>query len=102
MAESPAFEFAAAELERLTDLDHLESRGTIRLVLKEALFESRSVDIAQMTKIVEDILPRALAARGVDGHASICEKLAITLKCSDLSSSAGQSPDAIFDRLIRR
>ena len=102
MANSPAFELAAAELERLTDLDRLESRGTLRLALKEVLFESRSVDVAQMTKIVERILPRALAARGVGDHDSICERLAIALKSSDLSSSAAQSPDAIFDRLIRR
>lgn len=102
VADSPAFELVAVELERLTDLDRLESRGTLRLVLKEAFFEAHSVDITQMTMIVERTLAQALASRGVDGSASICERLAIALKSSDLSSSAAQSPDAIFDRLIRR
>jgi hypothetical protein len=102
VADSPAFELAATELERLTDLDRLEARGTLRLVLKKALFDARSVDIAQMTRVVERILPQELAARGVHSEGSTCERLATALKSSDLWSSAPQSPDAIFNRLIRR
>ena len=102
MKDSPAFELAAAELERLTSLSRLESRGTLRLALKEALFDSSSVDVAQMTMVVERILPQELGARRVDDRASICERLMVTLKSSDLSSKGVQSPDAIFDRLIRR
>jgi len=102
VANSAAFELTAAELERITDLDRLESRGTLRLALKKALFDSRSVDVAQMMRVVERILPGELAARSIEGHDAVCEKLAMALKTSELSSKGVQSPDAIFQRLIRR
>lgn len=96
MADSPAFELACEVLERDTSLDRLEARGTIRLALKQAGLESRSVTPDQMTVVVESLLPRELASRGVDD--GVCAALGEKLAGLETSDGA-ETPEAVFARL---
>lgn len=68
MDYSPAFEWLCSELEQRTRFARIEARGTVRLVLKDAGLEPRSVTAAQRGRGGVRPLPRhAAQARGV-GH----------------------------------
>ena len=98
MADSAAFDFACAELERSTSLDRLEARGTVRIALKQAGLEARSVMPDQMQVVVEKVLPAELSTRGIENPEAICSALAAGLAGVD-GGSAGETPDAVFARL---
>lgn len=102
MADSTLFDFTAAELEQATHLDRLEARGTLRLALKEAIFEARTVTRPQMEMVVGRVLAGELSARGVQRAQVVCEHLLTRLKECKLDSSPHDSADEIFARLIRR
>lgn len=98
MPDSPAFEMVCTEIERSTELDRLEARGTVRLALKEAGLEARSVTPEQLQVVVDKILPRELGARGVHDGEAVCASLREGL--GQISGGAApESPDAIFRRL---
>lgn len=102
MTESPVFDFVAQRIERLTDLSEASARDTLLLALKAALFDPRTVDGMQMLTVIERILPGELRVRGVKDPMFVCKTLAIAVKASVRSWSDFQSPEFIFDRLIRR
>lgn len=98
------FDFAAEQLERRTDLDRLEARGTLRLALKSAGLDPREVTAGQMAVVVGHVLEAELRTRGVDEPAAICQALLGDLKRLDPNQSAEPAPDspeAIFRRLAR-
>ena len=98
MADSPAFVWTCEELERLTDFDRLEARGTVRIALKASGLEARDVTPDQMLVVVEKLLPVELGARGLDSSDSICMRLATGLGSIE-SGPQSDSPDEIFKRL---
>lgn len=98
MADSPAFELACDVLERDTSLDRLEARGTIRLVLKAAGLEARSVAPQQMAVAVANLLPPELESRGVENGDRICAALGDQLGRLQ-PSDATETPEAVFARL---
>ncbi|MCG8590125.1 MAG: hypothetical protein MJE66_12610 [Proteobacteria bacterium] len=98
MSESPAFAFVCQELESRTSLDRLEARGTVRLALKAAGLEARSVSRDQMAVVVEKVLPGELTARGIDAVESLCREVAQGL-AQVTDADTGDSPDAVFSRL---
>ena len=102
MADSPAFDLVADELAQATDLARMEARGALRIVLKQALFDSRSVSVAQMELVVERLLPEHLRCYGVPDADAVCAALAQRLKQHSPAAGAPQTPDEIFSRLIRR
>lgn len=98
MPNSAAFDWACEALERETDLDRLEARGTVRIALKSSGLEAGSVQPDQMRVVIEKVLPGELVARGVDEAEAICGRLATGV----VSVSAGddvESPDEVFKRL---
>jgi hypothetical protein len=99
VAESPSFDWLCAELERRTSLDRLESRGTVRLALRDAGLEAKSVTAHQMRVVVERILPRELLSRGVESPTELCGALARDLPDEGSLPAAGTSPEAVFQRL---
>ena len=101
MADSAAFDHACAELERRTSLDRLEARGTIRIALKQAGLEARSVMPDQMKVVVEKVLPRELQTRGIDDAEAVCSALASGLAGLD-GGQAEEGPDQVFARLGRQ
>lgn len=99
MGNATAFDWICAELERLSSLDTLEARGTIRLSLKEAGLEARSVTPEQLAVVVKRVLGGELRARGVDDAEAICESLITGLKNLHATAGASDSPEDVFKRL---
>ena len=99
MADSPAFAWVCSELENRTSLDRLEARGTVRLALKQAGLESRSVTAEQVRVVIEKVLPAELRSRGVEGDASVCEALAAGVLAVQPTNTQHESPDEVFRRL---
>jgi len=98
MADSAAFELACQELESNTSLDRLEARGTVRLSIKAAGLDSRSVTPDQMTVVVANLLSGELASRGVADGDRVCAALAEKLGRLETSDLA-DTPEAVFARL---
>ncbi len=65
MAGSSAFEWLCTALEESTTLERLEARGTVRIALKEAGLEPRTVTPGELRVVVQKIMPRELRNRGV-------------------------------------
>lgn len=97
MAES-AFDHVCEGIERGTALDRLQSRGTVRLALKEAGLEPARVQPAEMAVVLRRVLPAALRSRGVENAEAVCEALALSVARLE-SSAQPDSPDAVFRRL---
>jgi hypothetical protein len=95
------FELVAEELERRTDLAKLEARGTVRLALKEAGLDARTVTAEQMGVMLQKVMPDEMRSRGVEQPEAICQAIMTALKSSHTAASAPQaeSPEAIFRRL---
>ena len=98
MADSGAFEFACNQLEAKTSLDRLAARGTVRIALKQAGLEARSVTPEQMAVIVQKILPTELGSRGIDGAEEVCQAILAGLGKVERGPAA-ETPDAVFKRL---
>lgn len=100
MAET-LFEFIAAQIEERTDLDKLEARGTLRIALKEAGLDARSVTPEQMAVMLMKTMPRELATRGVENIEQLCEGLITATKgfAATSPSSTPESPEDVFRRL---
>lgn len=95
------FELAAQELEQRTDLAKLEARGTVRLSLKQAGLDARTVNAEQMIVMLQKVMPEEMRSRGVEQPEQICEAIITALKSSRASSRSpeAESPEAIFRRL---
>ena len=103
MAESGPFDWLCGALERVTSLSRLEARGTIRLALRSAGLDARSVTTEQLGVVVKKVLPQELVARGIAGDASICEQLCAGLVAAGIDAQdTVESPESIFQRLAPR
>ena len=102
MAET-IFEFAAGALEQSTDLDKLESRGTLRISLRQAGLDAHSVSPEQMVVVLSRVLPELLTSRGVRDADRVCRSLATKLQgfAGDDAKPANESPEDVFRRLGR-
>lgn len=98
MADSPAFAWTCRALEAATDLDRLESRGTVRLSLKSAGLEAATVTPRQMQVVIERVLPGELEARGVVEAVALCARFAQRVLRVD-AGEVVESPDEVFRRL---
>lgn len=97
------FDFVSDELERLTKLEKLEARGTVRLALKAAGLDVRTVTTRQMVTTLEKVMPKEIGARGVENGDQICRTIVTALEAAHPSSGTvnPESPEAIFRRLAR-
>ena len=98
MAESEVFDFVCGELEARSDLDRIEARGTIRLALKEAGLEARTVSREQMSVVVTRVLKGELDSRGISNGDTICSEIDARLMTLDVDDSI-DTPEAVFERL---
>ena len=98
MADSEVFDFVCDALEKRTSLDRLEARGTVRIMLKQAGLDARSVDVEQMCVVVDRLLPRELESRGVEDSAQHCSAIGSQLGTLEVSSRS-ETPEAVFERL---
>lgn len=101
MADAPAFDWVCTELEQRTSLDRLEARGTVRLALKEAGLDSRSLTPEQLKVVLEKVMPRELESRGVEDAAGVCGALLPGLDrvAAEVAAPGGETPEEIFRRL---
>lgn len=94
------FDFVAQQLEQASDLDKLESRGTVRLALKQSGLDAKSVTVEQMKVVLQKVLPGELATRGVDSGQRVCDGIVAALARFDgIAGSDAQSPEAVFQRM---
>ena len=98
MADTRAFNFVCEQLEAGTSLDRLEARGTVRLALKQAGLEARSITPDQMAVVVARILPEELSTRGIENSAGLCASIGADLQTLE-ADDVGETPDAVFQRL---
>ena len=98
MAESAAFEAACASLEQGSSLDRLEARGTLRLTLKHAGLDPKTVTGRQLAVVLAKLLPAELTARGIASPEALCARIGTALASVD-SSARADTPEAIFARL---
>jgi hypothetical protein len=101
VADSAAFELACDVLERDTALGRLEARGTVRLALKAAGLDSRSVTPEQMRVVADSLLPGELRARAVANGGEVCAALKQQL-ARVTTSNVAETPEAVFARLAGR
>lgn len=101
MAGSPAFESACEELERATSLGRLEARGAMRLVLKQAGLEARSVSAREIAVAIEKLLPGELGALGIDDRDAVCRATASRLRELQRTEAraSAEAPEEVFRRL---
>jgi hypothetical protein len=97
------FEFVAGELEKQSDLENLEARGTIRLALKSSGLTAREVTREQMVVVIDQIMPRELRVRGVENPEAVCGELSQAVKGfeAEAGEPASKSPEDVFRRLSR-
>lgn len=98
MSQSSAFKMVSGEIERRTALDRLQSRGTLRIALRQAGLQPKSVSPAEMAVVLERILPGELESRGVADPEALCAALATALDALEADPRA-ESPDDVFARL---
>jgi hypothetical protein len=98
MADSAAFDHACDMLEAETSLERLEARGTVRIALKEAGLNAKSVSPDQLAVVVEKLLPRELISRGVTDPNGACARLCEMLGGLE-APDAGDAPESLFVRM---
>jgi hypothetical protein len=97
MAGSPAFEAASSCLEQSSALHRLAARGTIRIALKQAGLDARTVTARELGVVAARLLPAELAARGAEPEA-LCRRIGRALEAVG-DADAAQTPEAICARL---
>ena len=98
MAAAQPFEIASDTLEHASTLDRLESRGTLRLALKAAGYDPKTVGPSELAVVVERLLPKELAARGIADVEAVVER--IVTRVTQMSEATGaDSPEDVFKRL---
>jgi hypothetical protein len=97
------FDFVSDELERLTRLEKLEARGTVRLALKAAGLDPRTVTTQQMVATLEKVMPNEMKLRGVDDGEQVCRTMVAALVAAHPAAASAnlESPEAIFRRLAQ-
>jgi hypothetical protein len=102
MADAQGFDWVCAEIERETSLERLEARGTLRLALKGAGLEARSVTPEQLKVVIEKILVAELTARGVVDAGAICGRMNVALSAASTgwtTAAKAETPEGVFGRL---
>ena len=97
MAESEVFDFVCEQLEKHTTLDRLESRGTVRITLKDAGLDAETVNVEQMAVAVLRLLPTHLDSRGVRDGERHCQTIEEGLHILEVDVMA-DTPDGVFQR----
>jgi len=94
------FSFVADQLEQCTPLDRLESRGTLRIVLKDSGLDPKTVTPKQFCVILDSVAPGELESRGVGEARAICTALIEKIQAEPADRwEASHNVDKIFDRL---
>ncbi|MBW2397639.1 MAG: hypothetical protein JRG80_00020 [Deltaproteobacteria bacterium] len=98
---SRLFDFVADAVEQKTELAKLEARGTLRLALKDSGFNADSITTNDMAVVLEQVMPKELASRGIDDAESVCNTLSTSLRefKQAVEEHGSSSPESVFARL---
>ena len=100
MPDSPVFDAAGEALERLSSLDSLEARGTLRIALRDAGLDARSISKSQMEVVIERLLPGHLETRGIGDAAGVCAGVRQDLAlAADAPATETETAEEVFARL---
>ncbi len=99
--DATLFDIAAERLKRHTGFSRIESRGTLRIALKSAGLEPKSLALDELRVVFEKLMPGELETRGVSDPAAICSAVMDDVADSPAAAEAAQSenPDDVFRRL---
>jgi hypothetical protein len=97
------FDFAAERLEQHTGSSQLEARGTLRIAVKSAGLDPKSLSIDELRVVFEKLMPRELEQRGVQDTLSACAAVMRDLENAPIAAddSPSSSPDDVFRRLAK-
>jgi len=98
MSDLSVFDLVAEKIEEHTPLNRLESRGTLRIALKDAGFDAKSVSASQLAVVIQKLLPQHFEERGISDAENVCRTIAGCLS-DTTSAESSDSPEAIFSRL---
>ena len=98
-AGSEAFEAACSALDECTEFDTLATRGTIRLVLKEAGLHPSDASSSQLKVVLQKLLPKELDARGVADSTGVTQTVCRAIAGVADAGTHDDSPKAVFRRL---
>jgi hypothetical protein len=93
-----AFNHVCDALEAATGLSRLESRGTVRLSLKKAGLDARSVSADEMSVVLDKLMAEELTSRGVPEADEVCVQLIVGLAQLGPENSVEGARD-VFKRL---
>ena len=99
MADAIVFDWVCDEIEARSSLDRLEARGTLRIALRSAGLEARTVTPEQMRVVVGEVLPLELEHRAVDDAAEVCRNLSTQLARRRFDEVSAETPETVFKRL---
>ena len=97
------FDFTAEKLEQHTGFSQLEARGTLRIAVKSAGLDPRSLSIAELRVVFEKLMPGELEKRGVRDSLGACTAVMRDLANAPTAAEASTSsnPDDVFRRLAK-
>ena len=101
--EMSLFDFAAQKLEQHTGFSQLEARGTLRIAVKSAGLEAKSLTVAELRVVFEKLMPGELEQRGVEDTPSVCAAVVRDLEDAPVAEddSTSNNPDDVFRRLAK-
>lgn len=101
MADSVVFQFVSDALSERSVLEPIESRGTVRIALKQAGLSAKTVTGEQMAVVLERVLPDELEKRGIEDAPDLCRELGrrVLHLPTDAETAQTESPESIFQRL---
>jgi hypothetical protein len=98
---SGLFDIAAEALEQHSSLDRLEARGTLRIALKAAGIDAKSLTTAQLGVIFDKLLPHELATRGIEDAAQVCAAVMVSVKNAAPAIKTADGSENAFDVFSR-
>lgn len=101
--ETSLFDFAAQKLEQHTGFSQLEARGTLRIAVKSAGLDPKSLSVDELRVVFEKLMPGELEQRGVGDTLNACAAVIRELANAPIAEgdSSSNNPDDVFRRLAK-
>lgn len=101
--DTSLFDFAAQKLEQHSGFSELEARGTLRIAVKSAGLEAKSLTVAELGVVFEKLMPGELEQRGVEDTLSVCAAVMRDIEDAPIAEgdSTANNPDDVFRRLAK-
>lgn len=101
--ETSRFDVAAQKLEQHTGFSQLEARGTLRIAVKSAGLDPKSLTLGKLGAVFEKLMPGELERRGVSDIAGACAAVMRNLENVPIAAtdSSSSNPDDILHRLAK-